>query len=76
VKALTARSGISQPAVSQHLARLKKAGLVKCRRDGRLAHYCIEPSGMKPLIDWMKHYRAFWIDRGDRLAQLLENMDP
>ncbi len=35
VKDLTARFDISQPAVSQHLAALRKAGLVRERRDGR-----------------------------------------
>ncbi|MCI0630483.1 MAG: metalloregulator ArsR/SmtB family transcription factor, partial [Phycisphaerales bacterium] len=35
VKDLTARFDISQPAVSQHLATLKDAGLVNGRREGR-----------------------------------------
>jgi DNA-binding transcriptional ArsR family regulator len=60
VKDLTARFDISQPAVSQHLAALKEAGLVNNRREGRRVHYRVEPRGMKPLIDWIAHYRAFW----------------
>jgi DNA-binding transcriptional ArsR family regulator len=75
VKALTARFDISQPAVSQHLAALKDAGLVQGRREGRCVYYRVEPSGMKPLIDWIAHYRAFWMERVDRLEQLLEKMD-
>jgi DNA-binding transcriptional ArsR family regulator len=75
VKDLTARFDISQPAVSQHLAALKDAGLVNGRREGRCVYYCVEPRGMKPLIDWITHYRAFWTERVDRLAQLLEKMD-
>lgn len=75
VKDLTARFDISQPAVSQHLAALKAAGLVNSRREGRCVHYRVEPRGMKPLIDWMAHYRAFWTEHVDRLAALLENMD-
>ena len=35
VKDLTARFDISQPAVSQHLATLNGAGLVRRRREGR-----------------------------------------
>jgi hypothetical protein len=31
---------------------------------------------MKPLIDWIAHYRAFWAEHIDRLEQLLEKMDP
>ena len=75
VKDLTARFDISQPAVSQHLAALKDAGLVNGRRDGRCVYYRVAPRGMKPLIDWIAHYRAFWAEHVDRLEQLLENLD-
>lgn len=75
VKDLTARFDISQPAVSQHLATLKEAGLVNGRREGRLVYYRVEPRGMKPLIRWIAHYRVFWKDHIDRLEQLLEKMD-
>ena len=75
VKDLTARFSISQPAVSQHLAALKDAGLVRDRREGRMAYYRVEPRGMKPLIDWISHYRAFWTEHVHRLEKLLENMD-
>jgi DNA-binding transcriptional ArsR family regulator len=75
VKDLTARFDISQPAVSQHLATLRDAGLVDARREGRRVYYRVEPRGMKPLIDWMAHYRAFWTEHVDRLERLLEKMD-
>lgn len=75
VKDLTARFDISQPAVSQHLAALKDAGLVRARRDGRCVFYRVEPKGMKPLIDWIAHYRAFWTEHVDRLEKLLAKMD-
>jgi DNA-binding transcriptional ArsR family regulator len=75
VKDLTARFDISQPAVSQHLATLKDAGLVDARREGRHVYYRVEPRGMKPLLDWMAHYRAFWTEHVDRLERLLEKMD-
>ena len=75
VKDLTARFAISQPAVSQHLAALKNAGLVSGRREGRCVYYRVDPRGMKPLMDWIAYYRAFWTSRLDRLEQLLEKMD-
>jgi DNA-binding transcriptional ArsR family regulator len=75
VKDLTARFDISQPAVSQHLAALKDAGLVNGRRQGRHVYYRVEPKGMKPLIDWLSHYRAFWTERAQRLERLLESME-
>lgn len=75
VKDLTAQFGISQPAVSQHLATLKDAGLVDGRREGRLVYYRVQPRGLKPLIDWITHYRAFWTKHVGRLERLLETMD-
>ena len=76
VKDLTARFSISQPAVSQHLGTLKRAGLVEARREGRQVFYRVEPRGMKPLIDWIAHYRAFWTDHVGRLERLLDAMEP
>ena len=70
VKDLTARFDISQPAVSQHLAMLKDAG-----RDGRCVYDRVDPRGIKPLVDWIAHYRAFWTAHVGRLEQLLERMD-
>lgn len=75
VKDLTARFDISQPAVSQHLASLKEAGLVHGRREGRCVYYRVEPQGLKPLIDWIEHYRAFWTERLGRLEAVLEGME-
>ena len=75
VKDLTALFDISQPAVSQHLATLRDAGLVNGRRDGRCVFYRVDPRGMKPLLDWVAHYRAFWSEHADRLEKLLETLD-
>jgi DNA-binding transcriptional ArsR family regulator len=75
VKDLTARFDISQPAVSQHLATLRSAGLVSERREGRLVYYRVEPHGLRPLIDWIAHYQAFWLERLDRLQALLKETD-
>jgi DNA-binding transcriptional ArsR family regulator len=72
---LVAGSGVSQPAVSQHLAVLKTCGLVTERRDGRFIRYAVRPEGLKPLVDWMALYGAFWRDRFDRLEDLLTRMD-
>jgi DNA-binding transcriptional ArsR family regulator len=75
VKALTAQFQVSQPAISQHLASLKSAGLVSERRAGRLVYYRALPSGLRPLVDWIEHYQAFWLDRLKRLKTLLEEID-
>ena len=75
VKDLTPRFDISQPAVSQHLATLRNAGLVKERRDGRIVYYRVNPKGLRPLVNWIAHYQAFWLERIDRLKALLEEME-
>ncbi len=49
VRVLTEYSGVSQPAVSKHLAVLKAAGLVHDRRQGRETHYSAELQGLAPL---------------------------
>jgi DNA-binding transcriptional ArsR family regulator len=75
VHALTGPAGVSQPAVSKHLGVLKRAGLVRDRRQGRETHYSAEPKGLAPLVDWMSHYGAFWEGRFDALEDLLKRMD-
>jgi DNA-binding transcriptional ArsR family regulator len=75
VHALTAPSGVSQPAVSKHLHSLKIAGLVRDRRDGRETYYEVLPTGLAPLVDWLKFYATFWQSRFDRLEDLLKRMD-
>ena len=76
VVVLTGRSGVSQPAVSKHLAVLRRAGLVRRRREGRRTHYRARPQGLTPLVDWMSVYGHFWRDRLDRLESVLEGMEP
>jgi DNA-binding transcriptional ArsR family regulator len=75
VHALTDRSGVSQPAVSKHLTVLKRARLVKHRREGRENHYRAQPEALAPMVDWLDHYGAFWRDRFDRLEDLLNRLD-
>ena len=75
VSALKANFDISQPAVSQHLAALKAAGLVAERREGRCAYYRVEPGGLIPLLDWIERTRAFWPERIERLKDVLKRMD-
>ena len=75
VQVLTEPSGVSQPAVSKHLGVLKRAGLVRDRREGRQTHYSAQPEALAPLMDWITLYGAFWRDRFDRLEALLNRMD-
>jgi DNA-binding transcriptional ArsR family regulator len=69
-------SGISQPAVSQHIAALRRAGLLTERKSGRSTFYRAEPSGLAPLVDWIAVQECFWRAALNRLEQFLaENGD-
>jgi DNA-binding transcriptional ArsR family regulator len=75
VGALTVRAGVSQPAVSKHLAVLKHAGLVRDRHEGRQSHYSAQLGALAPLINWTSQMAGFWETRFDRLEDLLKRMD-
>jgi DNA-binding transcriptional ArsR family regulator len=75
VGALTARAGVSQPAVSKHLRLLKQAGLVRDRHEGRHTHFSAQLGALAPLIDWTSQMAGFWQSRFDDLEDLLKRMD-
>ena len=75
VGALTARAGVSQPAVSKHLGVLKQAGLVLDRQAGRQTHYSVSRGALAPLADWTQEMTGFWESRFDGLEDLLKRMD-
>ena len=75
VGALTARAGVSQPAVSKHLGVLKLAGLVRDRHEGRQTHYSAQLNALVPLMDWTKQMAGFWEDRLDDLEACWKRMD-
>jgi len=47
---LMAVTGLSQSATSQHLARLRRDGLVNTRRDGQTIHYRLASREIVPVI--------------------------
>jgi DNA-binding transcriptional ArsR family regulator len=75
VGALQAQAGISQAAVSKHLAVLRQAGLVRDRHEGRQTHYSAQLGALAPLIDWTRQMAGFWQTRFDLLEDLLKRMD-
>jgi DNA-binding transcriptional ArsR family regulator len=75
VSELKSHFSVSQPAISQHLAALKGAGLVRERREGRFTYYRADPKGIVPLVSWIERYRAFWPKRIEKLKDILRGMD-
>ena len=66
---------ISQPAMSQHLAVLRNARLVREERQGRFVNYEVDPNGLASIAQWLVKYRAYWPPRLDALKDLLREMD-
>ncbi|MEU0074427.1 metalloregulator ArsR/SmtB family transcription factor [Streptomyces sp. NPDC006332] len=51
VTTLTEACGAARPAVSQHLARLRLAGLVHTRKEGRRVVYALRDGHLRRLLD-------------------------
>ncbi|WP_439271364.1 ArsR/SmtB family transcription factor [Pseudochrobactrum sp. HB0163] len=66
---------ISQPAMSQHLAVLRSAQLVREQRQGRFVNYEVDPQGLVQIAQWLARYRAYWPARIEALKTLLKDMD-
>ncbi|HIE3988233.1 metalloregulator ArsR/SmtB family transcription factor [Serratia nevei] len=66
---------ISQSAMSQHLAVLRNAGLVREAKQGRCVNYQVDPDGLAQIALWLAKYHAWWPARIDALQTLLKDMD-
>jgi len=72
VSELVDKFEVTQPAISQHLAALRSVRLVSARRSGRHAYYRARPEGLKPVIDWLRHYQNFWPEKLENLKAVLD----
>ena len=63
---------ISQPAISQHLRILRKAGLVRARRQGRERRYRLRGEPLRAVYDWIAHYERFWTEKLHALGAYLD----
>jgi DNA-binding transcriptional ArsR family regulator len=66
---IASRFEVSRPAISQHLAVLREAGLLSERRDGTRRFYRAEPRALAGLRDFLNE---FWTDRLERLRLAAE----
>ena len=63
---------VSRPAISKHLAVLRRAHLVEERREGRHRLYQLNPAPLKAVNSWLEQYRSFWIAKLNSLKQFVE----
>jgi DNA-binding transcriptional ArsR family regulator len=62
------------PAISKHLKVLERAGLIARGREAQWRPCRIEPNALKPVDDWLEHYRRLWEARLDRLDDYLRKL--
>ena len=67
VGALTARAGVSQPAVSKHLRVLREAGLVVTRAQAQRRLYRLNPAPLAEVDAWLSRCWNFWEARLESL---------
>lgn len=64
---------MSQPAISQHLRVLRKAGLVEAERMGRERRYRLRGQRLRGVYDWVAHYQKFWNEKLTALGSYLDD---
>jgi DNA-binding transcriptional ArsR family regulator len=69
---LATRLDLSYSGVSQHLARLRDAGFVTVRRQGKQRLYRADRQRLGPLEALLE---SFWASQLDRLAKLAEEAE-
>lgn len=72
---LAAPFEMSLPAVSKHIRLLEQAGLIVRDVQGRVHHCSFEAAPLANVDTWLSHYRAFWSETLDALAEFVEK-DP
>jgi DNA-binding transcriptional ArsR family regulator len=74
VGAIVSDLSMSQPQVSKHLRVLSTVGLVRCRAEGRLRLYSLEPARLRPLHEWLAKYEQAWNERLDRMDDYIKEL--
>lgn len=63
---------LGRPAVSEHLAVLRTAGLVREEPRGRHRFYHLEPARLAEVGEWLHPFEHYWKQRLDALSDLLD----
>jgi len=62
------------PAVSKHLKVLERAGLIERGRHAQWRPARLEAAPLHDVADWLQHYRRFWEESFDQLAEYLQEL--
>lgn len=63
---------LGRPAVSEHLAVLRDAGLVALEHRGRHRYYHLQGSALGEVDAWLRPFEHYWSQRLDALGELLD----
>jgi DNA-binding transcriptional ArsR family regulator len=74
--ALAADFSLSRPAISEHLAVLRRAGLVGQEPAGRERHYHLTAAPLAEVAAWLSPFERDWRDRLRSLSDLLQEENP
>jgi DNA-binding transcriptional ArsR family regulator len=74
VTSLAEPFAMSLPAISKHLKVLERAGLIARGREAQWRPRRLTADPLKDAADWLEHYRAFWEQSLDRLADHLREL--
>ncbi|WP_310586668.1 autorepressor SdpR family transcription factor [Marinilongibacter aquaticus] len=48
---------ISKPSISHHLDLLKRAGLIKARKEGQFIYYSFQPKPLEEVFKWFVQFK-------------------
>lgn len=63
---------MSQSGLSQHLAVLRRAGLVSAEQRGRRRFYAVSPAPLREIADWISYFDRFWTGKLRSLGSYLD----
>jgi DNA-binding transcriptional ArsR family regulator len=72
VGTLVVALGLSQPAVSKHLAVLREVGVVSAMRHGQQRIYRLEAGELRHVHEWVNKFERLWIHKLDRMKARAE----
>ena len=65
--------GISRPAVSKHLAILRRTNLVRVRKNGREQIYSLNAAPLQEVDDWLSKYESLWDQQLESFKNYVES---
>jgi DNA-binding transcriptional ArsR family regulator len=69
---LAARFPVSRPAIARHIGVLRRAGLVRERRQAQARLYSLDAAALAEVDRWLAPYRLYWRARLVDLKRAIE----